>query len=143
MKILNSFKKNMALSFIFLFNGRKLFKQKRSCQSFFAQTHAACSSFCSNLTMTDEAECILNTPRLLACSDILNQKERMDRKIDALSMALKLYVGFNQKIIYICPSLALKINSKILTPIKNPMGTIYLDGECAPLLMQSITSNFY
>ena len=47
----------------------------------------------NSISATADSECVLNSPRLIDCYDILEMKERLIRKKEALEFAIEAYIS--------------------------------------------------
>ena len=67
-------------------------KHKIACDTVFAEQSEQCKPFCVNST-SKQPECELDSPRIIDCYEIVEQKARMKRKVEALRQATVLYLG--------------------------------------------------
>ena len=63
-----------------------------SCNTIYAEQSEICAQPCENSTDIDRDECEINSPRLIDCYEITEQKSRMQRKIEALKRAIEVYL---------------------------------------------------
>ena len=61
------------------------------CDTTFGQTSTTCAPQCVNTTLAT-AECVVSSPRLLDCWEVLDQKDKFKRKIEALDTAITEYI---------------------------------------------------
>ena len=47
----------------------------------------------NSISATADSECVLNSPRLIDCYDIVEMKERLIRKKEALEFAIEAYIS--------------------------------------------------